>query len=70
MIKPDCSLTIMIFVFTVFITVNNLEGKWGGLLGSHKVSRHTFILLKNINMNINATLFYSRHILVAKWNLF
>jgi len=25
---------------------------------------------KNINMNMNATLFCSRHIVVAKWNLF
>jgi len=37
----------MILVFTVFITINNLGGKWRGLLSSPKVPRkQTFKLLK------------------------
>ena len=39
LIKPGCSLTIMIFIFNVFITVNTQGGKWLGLLGYPKVPR-------------------------------
>ena len=67
LIKPGCSLTIMIFIFNVFITADTMGGKWLGLLGSPKVPRkQTFKLLKkNINLKMNETLFCSRSIVVA-----
>ena len=59
LIKPGYSLTIMIFIFTVFISVNIVWANWRKMFGSPKVPRQqTF----NLNMKINATLFWARHI--------
>ena len=68
LIKPGCSLTIMIFIFNVFITADTMGGKWLGLLGSPKVpGKQTVKLLKkNINLKMNETLFCIRPIAVAQ----
>ena len=59
LIKPGYSLTIMIFIFTVFISVNIVWANWRKLLSSPKVPRQQ---TSNLNMKLNATLFWSLHI--------